>query len=198
MKRTAILALVLLLAAGAAHSQSSGGRLKKIAATKTVTIAYRADAMPFSFTDSQQQITGFTIDICKRVVDFIGNQLKVKDLQVKWYPVTLRTRFDAVAKGEADMECGASTVTLARLKQVDFSSYIFAGSTGLLVKAASGTRSIADLSGKTIAVVAGTTNESAVHEQLKRRQLNATVVSFQTREEAFAAFEKGKADAFAG
>ena len=197
MKRTATLALALLLAAGTAHSQSTGGRLKKIADTKTITIAYRADATPFSFTDDKQRIGGFSIDVCKRVVDSIGSRLKVKGLQVKWYPVTLRTRFDAVAKGEADMECGSSTVTLSRMKQVDFSSYIFVASTGLLVKVAAGARSLSDLSGKTIAVVRGTTNEQAIQDQLKRRQLSATVLPFATRDEAFAALESDKADAFA-
>ncbi len=95
------------------------------------------------------------------------------------------------------MECGSNTVTLSRLKQVDFSSYIFVETTGLLVKDASGYRSISDLSGKTIGVVAGTTNERAINEQPKRRKLNSTVVPFKTRDEAFAAMEDGKVDSFA-
>jgi glutamate/aspartate transport system substrate-binding protein len=197
MKRTATLALALLFAAGAAHSQSTGGRLKKIAATKTITIAYRADATPFSFTDEKGQVGGFSIDLCKRVVTSIERQLKIQGLQVKWHPVTVQNRFDAVAKGQADMECGASTVTLSRLKQVDFSSYIYVESTGLLTKAASGLRRFSDLSDKKIAVVAGTTNEGAVHAQLKRKLLSATVVPFKSRDEAFAALEAGKVDVFA-
>jgi len=197
MIRTTTLALALLFAAGAVHSQNLDGRLKKIAATKTVTIAYRTDATPFSFTDDQKRVGGFSIDLCKRVVNSIERQLNVPNLQVRWLPVTTQTRFDAVAKGQADMECGSSTVTLSRLKQVDFSSYIFVESTGLLTKAASGLRSLSDMSGRNIAVVAGTTNEQAVHAQLKRRQLSATVLPFTTRDEAFAALEEGKADAFA-
>jgi len=197
MIRTTTLALFLLLAAGAVQSQGPEGRLKKIAATKTITIAYRADATPFSFTDDKKQIGGFSIDLCKRVVNSIERQLKMQGLQVKWHLVTTRTRFDAVAKGQADMECGASTVTLSRLKQVDFSSYIFVSTTGLLTKTASGIRSLSDLSGRRIAVVAGTTNERAVHAQLKKRQLSATVLPFKTRDEAFAALEEGKAEAFA-
>jgi ABC-type amino acid transport substrate-binding protein len=197
MIRTFTLALALLLAAGTVHAQSQEGRLKKIAATKSVTIAYRSDATPFSFTDDKQQIGGFSIDLCKRVVNMIERQLKLQGLQVKWHPVTSQTRFDAVAKGQADMECGSSTVTLARLKQVDFSSYIFVESTGVLTKAALGLRTLSDMSGRRIAVIGGTTNESAVNEQLKRRQLNATVVPFKTRDEAFAALEDGKVDAFA-
>jgi ABC-type amino acid transport substrate-binding protein len=197
MIRTITLASALLLAAGAVHSQSLDGRLKKIAATKTITIAYRADATPFSYTDDKKHVGGFSIDLCKRVVNSIERQLNVPNLKVHWLPVTTQTRFDAVAKGQADMECGSSTVTLSRLKQVDFSSYIFVESTGLLTKAASGLRSLSDMSGKNIAVIAGTTNERVVHAQLKRRQLSATVLPFKTREEAFAALEEGKADAFA-
>lgn len=197
MIRTFTLALAVILAAGTVHAQSQEGRLKKIAATKSVTIAYRSDAAPFSFTDDKQQIGGFSIDLCKRVVNMIERQLKLQGLQVKWHPVTSQARFDAVAKGQADMECGSSTVTLARLKQVDFSSYIFVESTGVLTKAGLGLRSLSDMSGRSIAVIGGTTNESAVNEQLKRRQLNATVVPFKTRDEAFAALEDGKVDAFA-
>jgi len=197
MIRTTPLALALLLAVGAAHSQKLDGRLQKIAAGKSVAIAYRTDAAPFSFTDANQQVAGFSIDLCKRVVNSIERQLKVPKLQVKWVPVTTATRFDAVTKGQADMECGSSTVTLSRLKQVDFSSFIFVESTGLLTKTTSGVRSISDLAGRSIAVVAGTTNERAVHEQLKRRQLNATVVPFKTRDDAFTALEDGKVDAFA-
>jgi glutamate/aspartate transport system substrate-binding protein len=197
MIRTSLLALSLLLAAGPVQSQSSDGRLKKIAATKTITIAYRADATPFSFTDASKQVGGYSIDLCKRVANLIESQIKVQGLQVKWHPVTTQTRFDAVAKGQADMECGSSTVTLSRLKQVDFSSYIFIETTGLLVKTASGARALSDLSGKKIAVVAGTTNERAVNTQLKQRKLNATVVPFKSRDEAFAALEEGKVDAFA-
>ena len=197
MFRTTTLALALLLAAGSVHAQGLDGRLKTIAATKTITIAYRADATPFSFTDDKKQVGGFSIDLCKRVVNSIERQLNVANLQVRWLPVTAQTRFDAVAKGQADMECGSSTVTLSRLKQVDFSSYIFIASTGLLVKSASGLRSLSDLADRKIAVIAGTTNENAIRAQLKRRQLSATVLPFKTRDEAFAALEDGKVDAFA-
>jgi ABC-type amino acid transport substrate-binding protein len=127
----------------------------------------------------------------------IERQIKVPGLQVKWLPVTIQTRFDAVAKGQADMECSSSTVTLSRLKLVDFSSYIFLETTSLLTRSGSGLRSLSDMSGKRIAVVSGTTNERAVRSQLARREINATVMPFATRDEAFAALEDGKADAFA-
>ena len=197
MFRTAIVAIALLFAAGAVQAQALDGRLKKIADTKTISIAYREDATPFSFVDDKKQPVGFTVDLCKRVVNSIERQIKVPGLKIKWVLVGAQTRFDAVSKGLADMECGASTVTLSRMKQVDFSSYIFVETTGLMVKAASGLRTLTDMSGKKIAVISGTTNERAVNEQLKRLQITATVVPMKTRDEAFALMDDGKADAFA-
>ena len=197
MIRTTTLALALLLGAGSAQSQAAEGRLQKIAASGAITIAYRADATPFSFTDDKKQVVGSTIDLCQRVVQSIREQLKLKELKVNWHLVTTATRFDAISQGRADMECGSSTVTLSRLKQVDFSSYIFAESTGLLVKTATGMRSVANLWGKTVAVIAGTTNESVMRAQVNRRKLDTKVVPYRTQQEAFAALEAGKADAFA-
>jgi len=40
-------------------------------------------------------------------------------------------------------------------------------------------------------------NERAINAQLQRRRLDATVLPFKSRDEAFAALEEGKADAFA-
>jgi ABC-type amino acid transport substrate-binding protein len=199
MARALALFLVALLTSGAVQAQALDGRLKRIAETRTINIAYRADAVPFSFINdkNQNQVDGFSIDLCKRVVNSIERQLKIQGLKVNWVPVTVQSRFEAVAKGQADMECGSSTMTLARMKEVDFSSVIFVETTGLLAKTATGLRSISDLSGRKVAVVGGTTNESAIHAQLKRRQLNATVLPFKSRDEALAALEEGKADAFA-
>ncbi|MCM8593819.1 amino acid ABC transporter substrate-binding protein [Accumulibacter sp.] len=197
MLRIASLFFVLLAAGGIVNAQTLDGRLRKIADTKSIAIAYRSDATPFSYTDDRQQPIGYTIDICKRVVASLENQLGVQGLQVKWVPVTSQNRFDAVASGQADMECGASTVTLSRMKVVDFSNYTFIESTGLLTTQKSGLRSLADLAGKRIGVVSGTTNERAVNELDRRRALKMTVVPLQTREEAIAALEDGRVDAYA-
>ena len=78
----------LLFAASAAHAEGLDGRLKKIADSKTITIAYRTDAVPFSFTDDKKQVLGFSVDLCKRVVNSIERQLKIQGLQTKWVPVT--------------------------------------------------------------------------------------------------------------
>jgi len=197
MLRIASLLVALLAAAGLASAQGLDGRLKKIADTRTLTLAYRTDAAPFSFVDDRNQPTGYTVDLCKRVASLIEGQLNVKGLQVKWVPVTSQNRFETIAKGQADLECGASTATLARMKLVDFSHYTFVDGTGLLTTAKAGIRSMSDVAGKRIGVVSGTTNERVVGDLDSRRKLGLTIVPMKTREEALAALEEGKVDAFA-
>lgn len=189
--------LAAILIAGSGHAQGLEGRLKKIAETKSIAIGVRADAMPFSFMMGGSAPDGFTVELCKRVAQSIGRQLKIENLKVEWVLVTVQSRFDVVAKGNADMECGASTITLSRMRQVDFSSITFVESTGVLVKASAGVRAFTDLSGARIAVVKGTTNERAVAAQIKRRQMNATIVPFGSGDEALAALEAERVAAFA-
>lgn len=197
MLRTSLFAIASLLAVAAADAQVLDGRLKKIADTKTITIAHRTDAAPFSFVDAGKEVSGYSVDLCKRVVASIERQIGVTGLKVKYLPVTTQTRFDVIVKGQADMECGASTVTLTRLKTVDFSSFIFFETTGLIAKSSPGLQTLVDLTGKRIAVIAGTTNERAVNTQLKRQQIAATVVPVASSQEGVNALEEGTVDAFA-
>jgi len=201
MFRTVFGFVALVLAAGAAttsaSAQATGDRLKIITGKKTIAIAYRADATPFSFAKENNEPTGYTIDICKAVVTSLEKRLNIAGLKIQWVPVTAQSRFEAVADGKADLECGSSTVTLSRMKQVDFSSIVFVESTGLAVKTASGITSLKDMVGKKIAVIAGTTNEKVVAARSDQLQLNATIVRVKDRDEAVAALESGTADAFA-
>ena len=120
-----------------------------------------------------------------------------KRQQIEWVPVNVQTRFSAVSSGKADMECGSSTVTLGRMKEVDFSNVIFVESTGVVVARASNVKNFADMDGKKIAVISGTTNERAVREQSLKDNLNITLVTVNNRDEGVAALEAGKVDGYA-
>lgn len=199
MTRRSTLLAALLLAPVLAIAQSTplDARLKKIQAAKSISVAYRTDALPFSFEDAGQP-TGYSVDLCKRVIGSIEQQIGVTPLQVKWLPVTLQNRFAVITGGQADMECGATTVTLSRMKEVGFSALTFVDGTGLLVRNSTPGNSLADLGNKKIGVIAGTSNERALAEALKSKVINATVVTLNTREEGLAQLEAGSIDAFAG
>jgi ABC-type amino acid transport substrate-binding protein len=194
----AVAALLILPVLALAQSAPGplDGRLKKIRDGKAIAIAYRVDAAPFSFEENKQP-AGYTIDLCRRVVGAIERQLGVTELKINWVPVTSQNRFEMIAKGQADMECGSSSVTLGRMKEVDFSSFTFVDGTGLLVKASLAAKSLGDLGGRKIGVIAGTSNEKALSEALKDRVLNATVVPVKSRDDGLAQLEAGTIDAFA-
>ena len=194
--RALLVFLVTMAFAGSALAQGAEGRLKQIGETKSVRLAYRSDANPFSFVNGNGEPDGYTVDLCKSIVQSLERQLNTK-LAVKWVPVDTQNRFDTVANGSADMECGSTTVSFERLAKVDFSSFIFMENTGLIVRTNSGIFSVGDLSGKKVAVIAGTTNESALVRELQRRQLQTLLVRVKDRREGMAGLESGAFDGFA-
>lgn len=195
MLRVILALLISTVGLSCAFAQTDN-RMKRIGDTKVVKIAYRADATPYSFADDKKQPAGYSVDLCKAVADSMGRQLGA-ELKIEWVPVTTQTRFQTVASGQADMECGASTVTLGRMKDVDFSSVIFVETTGVMVKSSAGIKSAVDLAGKKIAVIGGTTNERALGNLVKSGKFTATLVPVKSREEGVSALESGSVDAYA-
>jgi glutamate/aspartate transport system substrate-binding protein len=198
MLRAAIASVALILTASIAAGQTpADSRLKRIADSKTIKIGYRAAATPFSFFNQQaEEPAGYTIDLCRLAAEWIGKSLNTP-LKVEWVEVTTQNRFDMVAQGKADMECGSSTMTLSRMKQVDFSSVTFVESTGIVMRTATGVTKAGDLNGQKIAVAAGTTNEAALAELVKQGKLKVTLVPVKDRDAGIAALEKGEVDGYA-
>ena len=192
-----VLCLAPALALAQTGTAQLEGRLQKIQATKTIAVAYRTDALPFSFEDDDKKPAGYMVELCRGVIGAIERQVGVVPLQVNWVPVTVQTRFTAISSGQADMECGATTLTLGRMKQVDFSSLTFVDGTGLLVRTSTAGNSLKDLAGKKIGVIKGTTNEQALADAMEARTVKAEIVPVKTRAEGLAQLEAGTVDAFA-
>jgi ABC-type amino acid transport substrate-binding protein len=198
MLRFASLLCSLIISISLAAAQTTAppdSRLNRIAAEKTVRIAYRSDARPFSFQNPSNEASGFVVDLCRLVV--LSMQHQFGALTIEWVPVSVQDRFSVVVTGKADMECGSSTITLGRMKEVDFSNPVFVESTGLLVMKTSGVDSFEQMTGKKIAVISGTTNEAAVLSQVKAHGLPVSVLSVADRDAGVNALESGQADAFA-
>ena len=176
---------------------SSDSRLTSVIANKVIQIAYRADAKPFSFADEKKAPAGYTIDLCMLIVKSVEQQLKIDNLKVEWVPITVQTRFSAISSGKADMECGATSVSLSRMEEVDFSLIYFVETTAVLVLRTSNIRSFSDMAGRRIATIGGTTNEGVLAEQSRLRALSVSLVSVQDRNEGVIALETGKVDGFA-
>jgi glutamate/aspartate transport system substrate-binding protein len=193
----------LALAAGASAQDAAEGTaekltgtLKKVRDSGTITLGYREASMPFSYTVAGRPI-GYSIDLCREIVDDVSAALNGRDLTIKYVSVTAETRIPAVREGRVDLECGSTTNNVERQEQVAFSPIIFVSGTKLMVRADSAIRSYRDLVGKTVAVTAGTTNEKEMARLSEKFKLGIKFLVGRDHDESYGFVASGKADAFA-
>jgi ABC-type amino acid transport substrate-binding protein len=189
-------ALCVVTAAPAAASESP--TLERIRSTSSITLAYREGAAPFSFKDREGRIRGYSVELCMLVVASIQKSLGLASLRIDWKPVDAATRLFAIANGEADIECGTTTITLSRMEKVDFSLPIFVDGGSLLVKRGAKVGKLADLKGRKVAVIPATTTEQALTRELASHGIAATLVPVKDTAEGMAALQGGAVDALAG
>ena len=146
-------AIVAAAFALTSQAQDLTGTLKKIKDTGTITIGHRESSIPFSYLDDKQQPVGYAMDLCMKVVDAVKPNLKV-NLQ----PVTSANRIPLLQNGTVDMECGSTTNSVDRQKQVAFGPTYFVINVTAAVKKNSGIKSLAELNGKTVSTTSGTTS----------------------------------------
>jgi glutamate/aspartate transport system substrate-binding protein len=173
------------------------GTLQKIDRSGVVTIGYREASFPLSYLDPQGHPIGYSIDICKAIIDEIAREIDNTRIKTEYAPVTPETRIPALLSGKIDLECGSTTNNVERQKQVAFSPLIFVAGTKLMVKRGSGIRSYKDLKGKVVAVTAGTTNEQVMKRINQQFNVGMNIVSARDHEESYALVANGNAAAFA-
>jgi len=86
-------------AASPTHAQNLTGTLQKIKDTGTITLGHRESSVPFSYYDDKQQVVGYAMDLCARIVDGVKKDLKLANLETKLNPVTSATRIPLIANG---------------------------------------------------------------------------------------------------
>ncbi|ALK08062.1 amino acid ABC transporter substrate-binding protein [Blastochloris viridis] len=197
MKRSLIAAVLgLAVAAAPATAQELTGTLKKIKETGTITIGHRDSSIPFSYYDDKQQVVGYAMDLCYRIVDAVKAELKLPDLKVVLNPVTSATRIPLMANGTIDLECGSTTNNLERQKQVGFTITHFVTANRFVSKKANNLKTLADLKGKTIVSTSGTANIKQINQINAEQNLGMTILAAKDHAEAFLMVETDRAVAF--
>ena len=197
---SALLAFSALLSActnmqGSASSAPKDA-LSRITQSQTLTLGYREDSKPFAFKGTDGNPAGYSVELCKRVAAQLQSQLKLTKLDLKWVPVTVATRIDAVKDGTVDLECGSTSRTLGREQQVDFSNATWVDGGSWVSLASAPLPRVPDLNGKRVGVIPGTTTESAL-KALAARNIVPVFVSVKTHTDGIAAVRDGRADAYA-
>jgi glutamate/aspartate transport system substrate-binding protein len=178
------------------QAQELTGTLKKIKDTGVIKVGHRDASVPFSYLDDQQKPIGYGVDICMKIVDKVKAELKMPNLKVEFVPVTSQTRIPILMGGNIDLECGSTTNSVERQKQVDFAPTYFVTGTKIIVKKSSGIKGYDDLKGKTVVFTQGTTNERAMKAYNDEKKLGINFIPSKDHAESFLAVQTDRAAAF--
>ena len=177
-------------------AQNLSGTLKKIKDSGEIVLGVRESSIPFSYLDNNEKAVGYSIDLCMKVVDAVKKELKMPNLKVKTNPVTSQTRIPLMTNGTIDLECGSTTNSQERQKQVGFSVAHYVTSVRMAVKADSGIKNLDDLNGKAVVTTTGTTSDRHIKQNERGKNINVKNLYGKDHAESFLMLETGRAQAF--
>jgi glutamate/aspartate transport system substrate-binding protein len=160
-------------------------------------LGHRESSSPFSYVNEKGAPVGYSVDICLKIFDAVKVELKNPTLKLKYVALKPADRIAAVKSGRVDVECGSTTNTVERQKDVAFSFTTFVAGARLLVNKSSNLKELTDLRGKTVVVTEKTTTEKVVGQVSKERNLDLKVITAKDHAEGFLKMESGAAVAVA-
>lgn len=198
MKWTPATGVVMGLAvfAVAAHAQELTGTLKKVKDTGAITVGHRESSIPFSYLDDKQQPVGFAMDLCMKIVDAVKAELRMPNLKVNLQPVTSGNRIPQLQAGNIDLECGSTTNSVERQKQVAFGPTYFVINVTAAVKKSSGIKQLADLNGKPVSTTSGTTSVPLIKSYERTKHIDIREIYAKDHAESFLLLSQDRTVAF--
>jgi len=164
----ALISLLLIFSFAASNAENHADTLKRVAETGEFRIGYVPDAPPLSFLDGENNVVGYSIDLCRRIASAVRDELGLEKIEIVFTPlVSMEDRIRAVENGDIDIECGSTTVTLSRRERVDFTLMTFITGSAVLSRKSSPLAGIDDLDGAKIAVLRGTTTEDVMRSVIE-------------------------------
>lgn len=172
----------------------AGETLDKILKTRQISLGHWPGEIPFSHVDAAGQPVGYSIDLCKRVVQDLSRRAG-GELVVSWTAVDAKTRFSLMDDGRIDLLCADTTNTSERQKKYGFSHTIFVAGTRVLVPKGSAAASLGDLSRKKIGLIPATTGDALIRAASAERSLHLEAVAAKGLDDLFRLLEAGEVDA---
>ena len=185
---------IALAAAGVTQVQAD--TLKKIKDSGSITLGARESSGALAFTLGDGKYTGFQTQMSVRIAADLQKLLGMPKLEVKFQPITSQNRVPLVQNGTVDLECGSTTNSAARQKDVAFAMTTYVEEVRIAVKANSGITGIKDLAGKSVATTTGTTSVQTLRKHERGNGVDFKEVFGKDHADSFLLLESGRADAF--
>ncbi len=174
-----------------AEGQTSG-RLATIMSRGKLICGVSGELPGFSFVGQDGKYSGLDVDVCRAIAAALFDNPDA----VEYRNLNAKERFTAVQTGEVDILSRNTTWTLSRDTSVglEFAPVVFYDGQGIMVRKASGIKTLADLKGKSICIQTGTTTEQNLTDQMRKRNIPYTPVVFEDVNTTFATYAEGRCD----
>lgn len=173
-----------------AQGASGSALFNKVKSRGKLVCGVSGNLPGFSFVDKTGKYSGLDVDVCRAVAVAVFDNPDA----VEFRNLNAKERFTAVQAGEVDLLSRNTTVTLSRETSngMDFSPITFYDGQGIMVKKASGIKSLKDFQGKSICVQTGTTTEQNLSDAMRKNNVKYTPIVFEEVNPTFEAYAQGR------
>jgi general L-amino acid transport system substrate-binding protein len=186
--------LAALLFAGLFAAAASASTLEDVKARGKLNCGVNAGLLGFAAKDETGAWKGFDVDYCRAVAAAVlGDAAKVE-----FVGLSAQDRFEKLKSGAVDILARNTTWTMERETKFPFHfvGISYHDGQGFLVAKLSGVTSVFNMSQASICFVSGTTTQANVDDFFREKEMAFTAQVFNTIDEAVAAYEEGKCDAY--
>lgn len=216
MKQPPLKSIIRLLACvlAALPLLAAASTLERVRSSNSITLGFLPDAAPFSSQEGDQ-VSGYAIDLCLKVVDRLKTSLALPDLQVRYQPLGEADKFAAVSSGRVDILCSPSPESLVARKTVSFSVPVYTAGLAVMVRDDAPASLVKVLNGEaahsgptwratlnqglarhTYVTIAGGVTEDWIRQRQRLLGVVATLVTVDDFDAGVRLVAEGKADAF--
>ena len=175
----------------------SSQTLRGVRARGAIRLGVRIDTVPFSFK-VDQSFTGYSVDLCLRVVESLRADLKLASLPIQWIASrSVGESLDMLERGQIDIECGATVSNAARRQRVSFTIPHFYSISRIVASTDASGRALSEQSGRTIAAVRGSTTAMRLKELIDLKAARFNLLEVDAAKEGLTLLERGAVAGFA-
>lgn len=153
-----------------------------------VRVGMLYNAPPFGELNIRGEVTGYDADLARALAE-------AWDVTFVPVQVTRQTALDMLQNGEVDVLAAALVHRRELDTQVEFSQTYYIGAQSMIVRQDDPAQQSADLSGRRVGVVLGTSSEAVVAEWQRRSGISVTVQTYYNLDRAVVALVAGDVDA---
>lgn len=194
-KQITLLMVMLFLLTPWTITHADQGETKAIVRARGHLLCGVNPGLPgFSNQEADGVWRGIDVDLCRGVAAAVLQDAT----KVNYIPLSTEERFNALASGAVDLLSRNSTWNLSRDATMGllFAGVAYYDEQGFIVHKESGIQNVEGLNGARICVLSGTTTRTNLGDYFRSKGMKFTSMVFDNGNDAIAAYDKKRCDAF--